>query len=422
MTEQLTEKLEQLKEKLEHLGFSNNMINKTVEDFTNPNHNYFVVYDNSGSMNYHDGKKIDAKGNITHCTRIEEARSNMEYFIDNAEISYNPVRFCFFDGKIIEINESSTANTKVEIIEKINKIPLGKTPLCAVITSIFNKINIIEDKNNNDNNNKYILTIITDGVPSDGELKDILLNPIHSKILNKINFIIRLCTNEESITKYWNEIDEDLEISLDVLDDLIGERKEIEKKNKWLSYPSSLHLMRLHSIDPIIDRLDEKSLSLSDISKVCELILDESLPDPNISIDEFKSKINKCLIDKEKVPIYSYSDKPVRFELLINTNEINPNNTTNPLEFLNTQFFDTTLNLIYDYVKSFLMQKFNLINIKKSCKTFIEKNNFLSIILIGLLLYIIYRLLPFIITMIFCCIIAYIFLFIFKSMNIFLCL
>ena len=35
--------------------------------------------------------------------------------------------------------------------------------------------------------------------------------------------VVRLCTNDDKIVDYWNRVDEELELSMDVLDDLGGE-------------------------------------------------------------------------------------------------------------------------------------------------------------------------------------------------------
>lgn len=48
--------------------------------------------------------------------------------------------------------------------------------------------------------------------------------------------VLRLCTSEKEVIDYWDHIDGQLELNLDVLDDLIGEGEQIMKKNGWLNY------------------------------------------------------------------------------------------------------------------------------------------------------------------------------------------
>ena len=41
--------------------------------------------------------------------------------------------------------------------------------------------------------------------------------------------VIRLCTNDNNMTQYWNGIDSEVELNMDVIDDPLGEAKEIHK-------------------------------------------------------------------------------------------------------------------------------------------------------------------------------------------------
>ena len=41
--------------------------------------------------------------------------------------------------------------------------------------------------------------------------------------------VIRLCTDEDKMVTYWNNVDSDIELSMDVIDDHLGEAKEIHR-------------------------------------------------------------------------------------------------------------------------------------------------------------------------------------------------
>lgn len=53
-----------------------------------------------------------------------------------------------------------------------------------------------------------------------------------------------MCTDDEKIVSYWNNIDKVLELDMDVLDDLFGEAAEVYENNKWLAYGEPMHRLR----------------------------------------------------------------------------------------------------------------------------------------------------------------------------------
>lgn len=53
--------------------------------------------------------------------------------------------------------------------------------------------------------------------------------------------ILRLCTNEKEVIRYWDSIDNQLELDIDVLDDQIGDGAQVIQKNGWLTYGAPIH-------------------------------------------------------------------------------------------------------------------------------------------------------------------------------------
>lgn len=39
--------------------------------------------------------------------------------------------------------------------------------------------------------------------------------------------VVRLCTDEDKMVNYWNNVDSEVDLNMDVIDDHLGEAKEI---------------------------------------------------------------------------------------------------------------------------------------------------------------------------------------------------
>ncbi len=72
---------------------------------------------------------------------------------------------------------------------------------------------------------------------------------------------------------YWNNIDNELELEMDVLDDYFGEAKEVANQNPWLTYGEPLHRLREWGIQlRELDLIDESPLQPNQIKKVVDLM------------------------------------------------------------------------------------------------------------------------------------------------------
>ena len=55
--------------------------------------------------------------------------------------------------------------------------------------------------------------------------------------------VIRLCTNDNNMTQYWNGVDSEVELNMDVIDDPLGEAKEIHKYVRTYGTPRHTTLL-----------------------------------------------------------------------------------------------------------------------------------------------------------------------------------
>lgn len=115
------------------------------------------------------------------------------------------------------------------------------------------------------NGHKALVVIATDGESSDGDIAE-AMRPLKDL---PVWVVIRLCTDEAPVVKYWNDIDNELELDMDVIDDLCGEAAEIYRKNPFLSYGEPLHRLREFGCSvKELDLLDETTLSLEQIRRL----------------------------------------------------------------------------------------------------------------------------------------------------------
>ena len=133
--------------------------------------------------------------------------------------------------------------------------PTGSTPLVACLQ------NIIQTRcRTADAGRRILIVIATDGAPDGGEMgvsefiKTIRYRP------DNTNITILACTDDSSTVEYLNKIDK-IVPGVDVVDDYRSEMAEIRRAQgeKFLfSYGDYVVKVLLGSIDPVMDKLDER--------------------------------------------------------------------------------------------------------------------------------------------------------------------
>lgn len=115
--------------------------------------------------------------------------------------------------------------------------------------------------------------------------------------------MVRLCTDDETVVDFYNNLDENLELSLEVIDDFIQEAGEVYRHNDWLNYALPLHRCReMGDHNKLFDLLDERQLDPDEVRDFLLLLFGsqnfDGVPDPQADWDEFVKAI-KNIVEKE---------------------------------------------------------------------------------------------------------------------------
>lgn len=159
----------------------------------------------------------------------------------------------------------SEANYRLLQSTVFKSSPRGGTPLCRHIAEVCKSIRTAEATLRS-HRHKAVVVIATDGESSDGNVSSALEPLRHLPVW----VVIRLCTDSDSIVRYWNKVDEDLELDMEVLDDFQSEAESVHSFNSWLTYGLPLHRFREFGCTVSeFDLLNERALTPDEMTKVC---------------------------------------------------------------------------------------------------------------------------------------------------------
>jgi hypothetical protein len=252
------------------------------------------ILDNSGSMSTCDGHMHVISGRhegFVECSRWKELTQSLEWLGQVAIGLAAPTEFRLINPasgvNVISLGNGQIQSERAQLNALTGSSPTGRTPICAAIRQVVASIAARADELRQ-NGQRAMVEIATDGVSTDGDLAAALA-PLEQL---PVWVVIRLCTDDEAVVDYWNSIDEQLELDLDVLDDLAGEAAEVKAVNPWMVYGESLHRLReWGSPNKLLDLLDETKFTATQAAEMVELILGKraagDLPPPALDLAGF---------------------------------------------------------------------------------------------------------------------------------------
>jgi Mg-chelatase subunit ChlD len=283
------------------------------------------VVDNSGSMRMSDGHKIvetskskDVK--LVQCTRWSEIQQTVEYHAQMAHLLQAPTIFRLLNdpGRVVgpqqfSIGENGPTNIDNELTIALRTIksvsPGGVTPLSEHIRDIRENIKALLPTLRHDGT-QVVVVLATDGLPTDihgrcdNNTKREFTESLRSLEGLPIWIVIRLCTDEDEVVEFYNDLDQQLELSIEVLDDFSQEAKEVCTHNPWLNYALPLHRCReMGYQNRLFDILDERRLGLDELRDFFILLFGvehfDGVPDPQADWKGFLKSISN-IVKKEK--------------------------------------------------------------------------------------------------------------------------
>lgn len=206
-----------------------------------------------------------------------------------------------------EMDVTTQAHDAIQWINQTR--PAGVTPLTHHVQEIQREVTNLAPTLRA-NGQRVVVCICTDGMPSDDagyggpEHQRAFVEALRSLEGLPVWIIVRLCTDEDEVVEFYNNLDGQLELSIEVLDDFREEAKEVHQENPWLNYGLPIHRMRENGYhDRVFDLMDERALTKTELRDFFLILFGrdkfDGVADPNLDWKGFYKDI-KRLTKNEK--------------------------------------------------------------------------------------------------------------------------
>lgn len=256
------------------------------------------LLDNSGSTAQGDGHVLQSLGGSGYCesipaTRWEEVCSlaidqatwnaslgvRCEFLLLNSPDPDNPEEgrdFSVVDPRMGHVADQ--VRRLYMLLEKNG--PKGVTPITPRLQSLQRRL---LHGSSIPVGARVYLCIVTDGLPTSTKSGNsshgdrVALVEQLRQFIASLNacVVVRLCSDDDDVIDFYNSVDEEMELAVDILDDIQGEGQEVFKAgNGWFAYTPLIHRIREGgTTNKLFDLIDERPLNTVEIAKFLEILL-----------------------------------------------------------------------------------------------------------------------------------------------------
>jgi len=262
------------------------------------------------------------------CSNWDELRDCVEYHIQLASKLEAPTQFRFLNdpfsaqlgpegicvGGIADCGAAKQSHCpQLEPFDAVHLLrsvfPLGCMPLSHRIREIYQEILLMEPMLRS-SGQRVLLVIATDTFPTDDlgmfsvEFQQEFISNLRLLEGLPVWLVVRLCTNDATVSEFYNSLDSKVELSIDVLKYFKDEAVEIQKSNPWINYGFPLHRMReMGYRDRLLDLMDERAFTPLEIHDFCSVLFGagslDGVPDPPTDWNGFCQHLNSLLKNEE---------------------------------------------------------------------------------------------------------------------------
>ena len=180
------------------------------------------------------------------------------------------------------------AEKDLELVETVLSqcVPCYTTPLSGHMWALYDQVSALCSSLLP--GQRVAIIVASDGVPSNPQS---FLDAMEALQTLPVYLIVRLCTNDEASMHFWNTLDLDLGIPVEILDDFEEENRIAYAMNPWCNYCVGVQRAREWGFrSKLFEKLRERPLTHSELHDYCALIFGvkkDALADPRDQWEDF---------------------------------------------------------------------------------------------------------------------------------------